>query len=375
VSTYRERAGIDPPYRLLALDGGGIRGVLTLEVLKQVEATLRVETGDQKLVLADWFDYVGGTSTGAIIAAGLARGMTVDEISGLYDRLGKKLFTKSFLPKRFWSKFRAEPVSEALKKAFGERTTLGDDSLRTLLMIVLRSAGTDSPWPLSNNPAAKYNDLARPDANLNLPLWRLVRGSTAAPTFFPAERMHVGDTEFVFQDGGVTSYNNPAFQLFLMATLDAYRLGWQTGADKMLLVSVGTGFHPDANQNLKLSKLHLYNNAKSIPSALMFAAQVQQDVLCRSVGHTVVGDWIDRELQALMPASGVVPDPLFTYMRFNANLSAGGLQDLGLTDVDPDGLARLDSVDRMADLRAVGRAVARKVDGAHFRPFLQPVRR
>ena len=77
-------------------------------------------------------------------------------------------------------------------------------------MIVLRKATTDSPWPLTNNPPAKYNDATRPGCNLKLPLWQLVRGSTAAPTYFPPEVIHI-DRDFIFVDGGVTMYNNPAF--------------------------------------------------------------------------------------------------------------------------------------------------------------------
>ena len=116
-----------------------------------------------------------------------------------------------------------------MQRTYGELTTFGDDELKTLLMVVLRNATTDSPWPLSNNPDAKYNDPARPDCNLNFPLWQLVRASTAAPTYFPPELIKVGEHPFVFVDGGVTMYNNPAFQLFLMATLGAYRLGLAHG--------------------------------------------------------------------------------------------------------------------------------------------------
>lgn len=374
--TFRDRVAIEPPYRLLALDGGGIRGVLSLEVLARIEAMLREETAEPQLVLADWFDYIAGTSTGAIIAAGLARGMAVEQISGLYDRLGDRLFTKPILPKRFWSTYRKEPVTEALKEAFGASASFGDDSLRTLLMVVLRNASTDSPWPLSNNPRAMYNDPTRADSNLRLPLWQVVRGSTAAPVFFPAERIKVGGQKFVFQDGGVTSFNNPAFQLFLMATLDSYRLDWKPGADRMLLVSVGTGYNPKANENLKLSKLHLLHNAKSVPSALMFAAQVQQDVLCRTFGRTLVGEPIDNELGDLRPGNGVVSEELFTYLRFNAELSPKGLARLRLPEMEHlDDVARLDGVEHMGDLRKIGRALADTVDIAHLRPFLQPLRR
>ena len=55
-------------HRLLSIDGGGVRGVVALEVLARIEQVLRDETGDPELVLGDWFEYVGGTSTGAIIA-------------------------------------------------------------------------------------------------------------------------------------------------------------------------------------------------------------------------------------------------------------------------------------------------------------------
>ena len=75
---------------------------------------------------------------------------------------------------------------------------------------------------------------AATDCNLDLPLWQLVRASTAAPTYFPPEVVTVGTQDFLFVDGGVTMYNNPAFQMFLMATLEPYRLQWKTGVDKML---------------------------------------------------------------------------------------------------------------------------------------------
>jgi uncharacterized protein len=105
-----------------------------------------------------------------------------------------------------------------------------------------------------------------------LPLWQLVRASTAAPTYFPPEVVNVGPHEFIFVDGGVTMYNNPAFQLFLMATVAPYKLSWPTGEDKMLLVSIGTGIAADANVNLAPEQMNIVYNASSLPSAFMFAA-------------------------------------------------------------------------------------------------------
>ena len=98
--------------------------------------------------------------------------------------------------------------------------------------MVMRNATTDSPWPISNNPRAMFNSTGDDNDNLKLPLWQLVRASTAAPTYFPPEEIQVGQNHFLFVDGGVTMYNNPAFKLFLMATMPAYRVEWPTGEDR-----------------------------------------------------------------------------------------------------------------------------------------------
>src|SRR5918994_1303011 len=87
-----------PPRKLLALDGGGIRGILTLEVLVKMEQLLAEATGEgETFRLCDFFDYIGGTSTGAIIAAGLARGMSVGELLDFYQQTGPAMFDKTFL--------------------------------------------------------------------------------------------------------------------------------------------------------------------------------------------------------------------------------------------------------------------------------------
>ena len=370
-----------PPYKLLALDGGGIRGVMTLEVLREIERMLQEELGrDDAFVLGDYFDYVAGTSTGAIIATFLSMGWRVSDILKFYVDAGPAMFDKAGLLKRFRYKFEDEQLAALLKEQLGAQTTLGSDKLRTLLMLVMRNATTDSPWPISNNPRAKYNNPERRDNNRNLPLWQLVRASTAAPTYFPPETIHVGEHRFVFVDGGVTMYNNPAFQLYLMATLAPYGVSWDTGEDKMLLVSIGTGTSPGANADLSPGEMNLMYNASSIPSALMFAASNEQDFLCRIFGKTLCGDPLDREVGDLIgPANplpaGRVPGPvqpkLFTYMRYNAELANAGLTALGLPDIVPEHVQEMDSVDHISELQKVGQAVAKqKVSKAHFAGFL-----
>lgn len=370
------------PKKILALDGGGIRGMITVEVLAEIENLLRQKLGrGDDFVLADYFDFVAGTSTGAIIAACISIGMKVSDIRTFYIESGEEMFDKAFLLKRFRHKYEDKKLAAKMKEVFNkgttQDTTLGSDRLKTVLMMVMRNATTDSPWPVSNNPFAKYNQRVRDDGsprddcNLDLPLWQLVRASTAAPVYFPPEVVQCGQHEFVFVDGGITTYNNPAFQAFLMATVEPYKMNWPAGEDKMLVVSLGTGTSPQANIDLDPNEMNLLYNAGSIPSALMYAALNEQDMLCRVFGKCLAGDPLDREVGTLIGAKGPVgPGKLFTYVRYNAELSSDGLKALGLGDIKPENVQKLDSVEHVADLQRVGQAVARNVQPAHFAGFV-----
>lgn len=369
------------PHKLLALDGGGIRGVMTLRVLAKIESVLqRALERDDTFALSDYFDYIGGTSTGAIIATCLSLGWRVDAISKFYESSGAEMFDRANVLKRFRYKFEDEKLVALLQREFGPATTLGDQALKTLLLLVMRNATTDSPWPLSNNPRAKYNAVGRDDCNTRLPLWQLVRASTAAPTYFPPETIKVGKQLFVFVDGGVTMYNNPAFQLFLMATLEPYKVCWPVGEQEILVVSVGTGTSPQANKDLQPGEMNLLYNAGSIPSALMFAASNEQDFLCRIFGKTLCGDELDREIGDMSAPpnplpGGRIPGPvhprLFTYVRYNAELTRTGLDALELKEIVPEHVQAMDSTDHIHELRSVGDAVAKKkVRPEHFAGFL-----
>jgi len=362
------------PRKLLALDGGGIRGVISLEILKKIELILREQTQNPALVLADYFDYIAGTSIGAVIAAGLALGKSIDELKTFFLDGGREMFATASIKERWRHKFTAEKITERLQHEFGIDTQLGSLNLKTLLMLVLRNATTDSPWPLSNNPQAMFNDRDHASCNLNFPLWKLVRASTAAPTFFPPEVLEIEGRQIVFVDGAISTCNNPAFQLFLMATAAPYRLCWPTGEDEMLLVSVGTGTAAAANMNLRPEQMNLLYHAASVPAALIAAAVHQQDVLCRLFGRCLGGSLVDMEIGDLLdgaspdgarrdPAfwskSGPVPK-LFTYVRYNADLSREGLNALGFTKIDPKQIWRLDAPENIPNLEEIGQRVAER---------------
>ncbi len=371
--TIADRLSPDGQKKLLALDGGGILGLISIGYLAKIEENLRISSGRDDLVLADYFDYIAGTSTGAIIATCLSLGMSVDQVREFYEKHGVEMFDKDWLYNRYLRRYSDEALQGMLKGVVGADTKLGTENLRTLLLVVLRNATTDSPWPVSNNPKAKYNDRSRPDCNLELPLWQVVRASTAAPTYFPPEVVKVGPKEFIFVDGGVTVFNNPAFQLYLMATLDAYKLGWQPDENRMLLVSIGTGTAPDANANLKPGELNLLYNASHIPSALMAAAVAQQDLLCRVLGRCRHGDEVDREIgdvtgQAGEGSSG--SGKLFSYLRYNVDLTQPGLDALGLSRIHSADVQQMDSVAHIDDLSTIGRtAAALNVKADHFAGF------
>jgi patatin-like phospholipase/acyl hydrolase len=356
--------------KILTIDGGGIRGILALGMLEQIEQQLRQATNNSELLLSDYFDYVSGTSTGAILATAISSGMSIAEIRPFYLECSQQIFKKAAISKRLYYKYQSEEITKILKETFGESSTLGTSKLKTLLMIVMRNATTGSPWLISNNPQATFNKTDSPDCNLNIPLWKIVRASTAAPTFFEPEHISLGDKEFIFIDGGVTPYNNPSFQTFLMTTSEPYKLCWEVGVEKMLLVSVGTGMIPDEKIDLKTKDMHLGYTASQTPKALMDAASVEQDILCRTFGNCLCGDEIDMEVGDLMQTKGPLTDKLFTYMRYNTKLDVKGLSDIGITDIDPSNLWAMDNIEHIDELDTIARVAAKKkVKIAHFTGF------
>jgi len=139
-----ERITKSGPKRMLAIDAGCIR-VLSLGILQRIEALLKEQSSGDDFRLSHYFDYIAGTSTGGIIAAGLSVGMSVDEILKFYTEAGGQMFVKANLLRRLRYKFDSEPLAEMLKGVFGPSTEFGSDAIKTLLLLVMRNATTDSP--------------------------------------------------------------------------------------------------------------------------------------------------------------------------------------------------------------------------------------
>jgi hypothetical protein len=240
------------PKRMLALDGGGTLGIMEIAFLEKIEDLLRKRYGKPGLRLCDYFDLIGGTSTGAIIATALALGMSAAEVKALYFEVGPEAFRKPWRLPILQPRFSAKGLERILKNVLGEREMQSPD-LKTGLAIICKRVDEGSPWVLTNNPRAPYwcdgelcADTGRGAhlGNRHYKLREVVRASTAAPFFFAPQRLQIlsGEVQGLFVDGGVSPYNNPSLQLLMLAGISCYGLNWQVSKDDLLLISIGAGW-------------------------------------------------------------------------------------------------------------------------------------
>ena len=223
VNESRDRHLFGPgPKRVLALDGGGVRGAISVAFLERIEeifaerdyenylqtpegraASATAREGKRKhfaatVRLCDHFDLVGGTSTGALIAGALSLGFRTDEIKKFYLERAKVIFRRPIwrIP-GLQAKFDARGLQEEIDKVVEQRT-LDSPDLLTGLCIVTKRMDTGSPWIITNNPRAPYWETKPRDqdgpghiGNRHYKLATLVRASTAAPHFFDPEIVQI----------------------------------------------------------------------------------------------------------------------------------------------------------------------------------------
>jgi patatin-like phospholipase/acyl hydrolase len=357
------------PKRILALDGGGIRGALTVGFLKMMEDALRKKHARPTLVLADYFDLIGGTSTGAIIAAALAIGMTAADVEKIYLDFGGEVFndrSDNLGLRRIGllrGRYSAEPLRHKLKEYFGDRT-LDDTAIRTGLCIVMKRADTNSTWPLINHPAGKYFD-----KNRHILLRRAVRASTAAPTYFDPEELEIGDgISGAFVDGGVSMHNNPALLLFLISTLKGFPFRWSVGENNLLIASVGTGYWAEARTFEDAMGAKIWNWAINVPSMLMDDATWLNQLLLQYLSRTTTAYDIDSEIGDL-GADHLGNEPALTYLRYNVRLEEDSMKELGLSQLAEraERLREMSEANNRYDLNLIGNTAAKKmVDPLHF---------
>jgi hypothetical protein len=364
-TTVEQRITSKGPKRILSLDGGGIRGVLTLEYLSWLEEVLRKRHGgDPEYRLCDYFDLIGGTSTGAIIAVELALGHEVKRVQKLYHTLAKDVFKGNLIAiPGLAPKFPRGSLSELLKNEFGD-ITLGSPKIKTGLAIMTKRLDTNSAWIIHNNPLGKFYD---PGGNACIPnkdylLRQVVRASAAAPFYFEPERIKIAEgLEGAFVDGGVSTFNNPALQLFMMATLRGYGYNWPMGEDNLLLISVGTGSEKTMATEAIFKMMALQVMGHSLVSLINDCDTLTQAMLQWFSGSRTA--WlIDSEMGDLNDDL-VAGLKLLTYIRYNVKFEREWIRDkLGmvLTDAQVNGLCGIDNIKSVRLLEDLGKKTAEK---------------
>jgi uncharacterized protein len=367
---------LDPstgPKRILALDGGGIRGILTLQFLQAIESLIKKRFGD-KTLLCDYFDLIGGTSTGSIIAAGLACGMTVQALEDLYKNIGAKVFqtewwSKYALKGVLAPKFPSEPLQAELDRQLGAGTTLDSDKILTGLMIMAKRLDTGSPWPLNNGGRGKY---AAQDGALRLT--QIVRASTAAPTYFAPEAIRISrrdgtSVDGAFVDGGITPFNDPTLQLLMLAALQGHGFCWPAGKNNLLLISIGTGRYQQTHTAEDLLRAPAAQQGITSLQSLMDDCERMNRATLQWLTNCLTPWIIDRAVGDMKLDSQSGPQ-LATYVRYNAILEPAWLMtELGL-DLAADKLEQIRKMDdpsNLSDLADLGRlAAAKQVKPEHL---------
>lgn len=241
-----ETLNINPNKRaILCLDGGGMRGILTLQLLKKLEETAGIPC-------FELFDMVSGTSTGGIIAGLIASGYTAAAIEEKYSTLIEEVFDKKPLGDRFVNppKYLKGNYRKLLFKEI-QNTTLAESCAKTDidLMITAHDMTASEETFFS---CFKQKDGSYYGTYKDVLLRAVLEATMSAPTYFnPLER---------FVDGGTTTYNNPVLAGFMEAISYSFPKGKEEDSaydiTKLCIFSFGTGIsrqfvQPDATLKIK----------------------------------------------------------------------------------------------------------------------------
>lgn len=215
----------DRPFKILSLDGGGIRGIFSASVIAELAKIVPVGTH-----VGEYFDLISGTSTGGIIALGLGLRLEPDRVLNLYLKRGKEIFPPFWTRHPWLAKAKQifgplhdhEVLKDALHSEFGHRP-IGESETRLLIPAFV---GPDVQVAVFKTD--HHGDYRR---DWQTPAWEVARATAAAPTYLPGHRYNL---EF-FLDGGVWA-NNP-IMLSIVEAISAYdvRLG------QIRVISIGTG--------------------------------------------------------------------------------------------------------------------------------------
>jgi hypothetical protein len=343
-TSARQRLRIPDDNRaLLCLDGGGIRGIMTLQLLKRLEAI----AGAPCHAL---FDMVAGTSTGGIIAGLIAAGKTAAEIEALYTKFVHLVFTdRSFYSSRFVDppKYTKRHYRAALKSTLAD-LRLSEACATTGIDVLITSKdvaeGEETYFSCLHDEDQDHYVGTYKDVLLRA----VMEATMSAPTFFtPLER---------FVDGGVTTFNNPS----LAAVIEAVRYGpkGKYRSDALTVLSFGTGYRCQ------------FVKPAEVPDPPGIDAYFWLQWIMNEAGSDA------SDMQSYFLRSGIVPG--LDYRRFQISLDEAAIRKLpnqslaadprtpqqwlyDLSDEDLSGI-ELDDVKHFEVMRAIGAGIVAKLD-------------
>lgn len=377
------------PKRVLALDGGGVKGILMLGMLEVLEAELQKRARSAQFVLSDYFDLIGGTSTGAIVATALALGMPVSDIIHMYLEMGPKIFKKTNRRGYLVSRYDNRVLRKVLWPVL-DKKTLGSRQLKTGLALHAKRIDTGSAWVLTNNPQAKYFDPPSSEnsaaPNKNYRLLDLVLASAAAPTYFDEVVIPITYDERdkpsqsgCFVDGALGGFNNPSVQMLLTVLVPAYGFGWRAGPRDLMLASFGTGYRRLRVDSRDFRRKWSAERGVEALRSMVLDVQMQGLQLMQALSEPKMPWLINSEVGDLRGAC-IGGQPMLDFQRVDVLLEAknpakkgagarrSSIEDLLQREIDAKRLEDLDKLDHgdpdnMALLLEIGRMAAPKFVG------------
>ncbi|KAL3096379.1 hypothetical protein niasHS_004345 [Heterodera schachtii] len=214
---------------VLSLDGGGIRGLVIIQLLICVERIM----GEP---IFPYFDWVGGTSTGAMVTAGLAMGQTLHQIQRLYLRFKDMVFD-------YRRPHNTQVLEKFIRQEMGAETMFSDLKWPRLMFTTTRADFFPVQLELMRNYKLPTNDEENEELGYRTPddllLWKVLRRSSAAPTYFASV-----DNKYI--DGGIIA-NNPSLELLqeiqFWNSFNKYK-NFPNAVNVGCFLSIGTGVIP-----------------------------------------------------------------------------------------------------------------------------------
>lgn len=192
--------------KVLALNGGGVRGLFTITLLAELEAIIEKREKRENVKIGDYFDLITGTSIGGILALGLASGKSARELKQAFEAHAQQIFPlKRYKQKKWWnllrrSAYESQPLYDAVKNMIGDSIKFEDLNTRVMVTSVNLSTGKPKFFKTPHNPMFTVDG--------EIKLIDAAMATSAAPTYFKPH--YIEKLNNYFADGGLVA-NNPSF--------------------------------------------------------------------------------------------------------------------------------------------------------------------